>query len=521
MPPFKRLNTKIYHKNGPEITDDNIYWKKLGVPVLVKEFGPIDYIDFSPIEPHYFAVTCSVRVQVYNPITRLVVKNLSRFRENAYGAVFRSDGRLICAGGEESNVRLFDVSTKSLLRLFKGHTAPVHRTHFLHGKPQISSFSDDKSVRLWDIPTEKTIMTYNSHTDYVRAGATCLAVPDMLISGGYDNKVKMYDTRTENEVLTVDHGSPIESLLFLPSGGIFLSAGGTEIKIWDTIAGGKLLGSISQHHKTITCLRLASDNKRLLSGSLDRHVKIYDVATFKTVHTLDFPNSILSLGVSKNDDTVVAGLVDGMVSVSRREEKEVKKPQKKMASYQYVSNTHPVSVDTIVADQTNDIETKYDHHLRKFEFSKALDSVLLPYVATKNPQITVSLMQELIRRKALHKAYKGRDKKSLTQILRFFIRNIADHRFTRVLIDAANIFLDTYEDSISVLPPEVGKLFVDLTQVIKQELEVLDSLASLQGMMSMLLASQVTVDETSEFNKKGHNLLPSADAQKNLVLTIS
>lgn len=86
------------------------------MPVLVKEFGPIDYIDFSPIEPHYFAVTCSVRVQVYNPVTKLVVKNLSRFRENAYGAVFRSDGRLICAGGEEANVKLFDVSTKSLLR---------------------------------------------------------------------------------------------------------------------------------------------------------------------------------------------------------------------------------------------------------------------------------------------------------------------------------------------------------------------------------------------------------------------
>lgn len=82
----------------------------------MKEFGPIDYIDFSPIEPHYFAVTCSVRVQIYNPITKLVVKNLSRFRESAYGASFRNDGKLLCAGGEEGNVKLFDVASKSLLR---------------------------------------------------------------------------------------------------------------------------------------------------------------------------------------------------------------------------------------------------------------------------------------------------------------------------------------------------------------------------------------------------------------------
>lgn len=32
------------------------------IPVLLKEFGAIDYIDFSPSDPNYFAVTCSVRV---------------------------------------------------------------------------------------------------------------------------------------------------------------------------------------------------------------------------------------------------------------------------------------------------------------------------------------------------------------------------------------------------------------------------------------------------------------------------
>lgn len=100
---------KKFHLN-----EDSLFFTQ--VPVLIKEFGPIDYVDFSPIEPHYFAVTCSVRVQIYNPITKLVVKNLSRFRECAYGGTFRSDGRLLCTGGEEAVVKLFDVSSKSLLR---------------------------------------------------------------------------------------------------------------------------------------------------------------------------------------------------------------------------------------------------------------------------------------------------------------------------------------------------------------------------------------------------------------------
>lgn len=406
-------------------------------------------------------------------------------------------------------------------RLFKGHSAPVHRTHFMHCKPQVCSFSDDKTVKIWDIPTEKNLITYSDHNDYIRAGATCLSMPDIILSGGYDGIIRMYDCRTENEILNVNHGSPVESLLFLPSGGIFLTAGGTQIKIWDSIAGGKQLGSISQHHKTITCLKLASDNKRLLSSSLDRHVKVYDVATFQTVYTLNFPNAVLSLGVSKNDDTLVAGLVDGLVSVSRREEKNEENPQKKISSFRYSSTSYPASVDNVISEIKLEKEAKYDRHLRKFEYSKALDDVLLPYIANKFPEITVSVIQELIRRRAFDKALSGRGEKCLTQTLRFITRNITDYRFTKVLINAAHIFIDIYEDLLNTFPPEVGKLLIDLYKVLNQEIELSNDLAEIQGMMNMLLASQVNVDDTNVNERKGHDLIPSADAQKNLILTIS
>lgn len=490
---------------------------------MVKEFGPINYIDFSPAEPSYFAVTCSVRIQIYNPITKLVTKNLSRFRENAYGGCFRSDGKLLCAGSEETNVKLFDVSSKSLLRLFKGHTAPVHRTFFMYDKPQIASFSDDKFVKIWDIPTEKEILCYSEHTDYVRAGAVSPAVPDIVLAGGYDNIVKVYDTRADKTVLSVNHGSPIESLLYLPSGGVFLSAGGTNIKIWDSIAGGKLLGCISQHHKTITCLRLAADNKRLLSGSLDRHVKVYDINTFKVVHTLDYPNAVLSLGVSKDNDTVVAGLVDGLVCVSRREEKQISKisKEKKIASYKYSAHTHVNTVDIIVSEQTIEKQAKVDHCLRKFRYSKALDNALLPYVANKSPQITVSVMQELIRRRALDKAFRGRDSKSILQILRFLLRNITDYRFTRVLIDVFNIFLDVYEDTIHLMPTEVSTTLQNISKLLQQEVELATELAALQGSMSMLLVGGSIVNQDVFTKNVPHNLIPSADAQQNFVVNLT
>jgi U3 small nucleolar RNA-associated protein 15 len=457
---------------------------------------------------------------VYNPVTKLVVKNLSRFRENAYGAVFRSDGRLLCTGSEETNVKLFDISSKNLLRLFKGHSAAVHRTFFLEGKPYIASFSDDKSVKIWDMPTEKNIISYSEHTDYVRAGATNPAIPDVVLSGGYDNSVKMYDTRINEMILNVDHGSPVESLLFLPAGSIFISAGGTEIKIWDTRAGNKLLTSVSHHHKTITCLALASDNSRLMSGSLDMHVKIYDLNNFEVVHNFEYSNSVISLAVSKNDETVAAGLVDGLVVINRRGQKE-KKSEEKESSFKHTINLCQSTIDMVVPQYVHDKETKYDKCLRKFEYSKALNCVLVNYIANRTPQVTVSVIQELIRRRALQKAFDQRDLRSIKQILQFFIRNITEAPFTKVLIDAANVFIDVYENNPIMMNPEVTKLLISLTKLLREEAELANKLTELQGIMHMLLTAATAHTKPTLKCGASHNLTPSANAQENFTVNIT
>lgn len=461
-----------------------------------------------------------MRVQIYNPITKLVTKNFSRFKEAAYGGSFRRDGRLLCVGGEESVIRLFDVSTKSLLRLFSGHKAAVHRTFFTLDNLHISSFSDDKTVALWDIATEKQIITFNEHTDYIRAGAVSPVSPDIVLSGGYDKCIHMYDTRTNKQIFNVNHEAPVESVVFLPSGGIFLSAGGTEVRVWDALAGGRLLAKISQHHKTVTCLKIASNGHRILSGSLDRHVKIYDSGTYKTVHTLDYPNSVLSIGISANEETIAAGMVDGLISIQRREEdiKDTKIQRKKISYKNAGENTYVSSVDTVVQEEVKETMSKHDIWLRKFQYSKALDSVMLNYVVNKTPHVTVALLQELIRRQGLKQALAGRDGKSLVNILKFLIRHIGNIRFGRVLSHVADVLMDVYEDNIDGLGAEPRKMFNILASKLQEEEDLIVSLAQLQGTLQIILSGAETQHATAIDSQ---NLEPSSAAQKNLVFSIA
>uniref|UniRef100_A0A336LKX0 U3 small nucleolar RNA-associated protein 15 homolog n=1 Tax=Culicoides sonorensis TaxID=179676 RepID=A0A336LKX0_CULSO len=520
MHTFKRTNVQIYNKTAAPVTSDTLYWKKLGIPYHIKEFGGIDYIDFCNQDTNYFAVTCSVRVQIYNPTTKLVVKNLSTFQQQAYGGTFRHDGRLLVAGDEESTVRLFDVNSKNILRLFKGHKAPVHRTFFA-SDTNLASFSDDKTVKVWDIPTEKALHTFSDHQDYIRAGCVSPVSPNLVLSGGYDKIVKMYDIRTGGSVLEVTHGSPIESMIMLPTGGIFITAGGTEIKVWDVLGGGKIFANIMQHHKTVTTLRLASKGKRLISGGLDKHCKIYDIATYQVVHSIDFPNSILSLGVADDDKVLAGGMVDGTVSVYRMketdQEEEIQFP-KQRRRFDAMDRA-----DEVIKEEKRSVEARYDKHFRKYNYSAALEHALRPHLTNKMPHITVAVIRELIHRKGLERALLGRTQKVLAKYLNFIKKYISDYRFNRTLMDAANSFINIYENDFDTLSSEVQQHFLTLRDRMKEEEELTVEFLELKGSMELLL-SAADVDMINQIDDQSrlyNNLQDASEIAKiNSVISI-
>lgn len=414
-----------------------------------------------------------------------------------YGGNFRIDGKLLVAGDEESKVRLFDTSTKTVLRVFNGHTAPVHRTFFTTDNMHISSFSDDKTVKVWDISTEKVVNNFCEHTDYVRAGAMNPASGHTLLSGSYDQIVRMYDTRSNKCVMTMNHGSPLESLVFLPSGGIFISSGGTDIKIWDAVAGGRLLTKISQHTKAVTCLRVTSDGQHLISGGLDRHVKFFNTKNYQMVHNLDYTNSILSLGISKDNNTLVVGQVDGTLAIHRREEKfEEVKLLKKREKRRKRRNFK--DADELIQSVEIEKEINYDRSLRKFEYSRALDQVLSKSCVNKTPHVTVAVIKELIKRQGLISAFSNRTQDSLAKIITFFNRYISDGRFTRTLIDAANIFLDVYEATFLSLTPAVQRLIIELHRRILVEEQLTLEFLKMEGALEMLMTAAAASKEDQE-----------------------
>lgn len=53
-------------------------------------------------------------------------------------------------------------------------------------------------------------------------------------------------------ILEMNHGKPVEKVLLFSNETIVASAGGNTIKLWDVAAGGKLLHTMENHHKTVS-----------------------------------------------------------------------------------------------------------------------------------------------------------------------------------------------------------------------------------------------------------------------------
>ncbi|XP_040197380.1 U3 small nucleolar RNA-associated protein 15 homolog [Rana temporaria] len=501
MSGYKPVAIPSYPKLGEKITQDTLYWRRYKTPVQIKEFGAVTKVDFSPTQPINYAVTSSTRIHIYGQYSQEPIKTFSRFKDTAYCGTYREDGRLLAAGCENSVVQLFDINGKAALRQYSGHSKAVHVVDFMSDKYRIVSGSDDYSSKIWDIPNGTEISSYQEHTDYVRCGCASKLSDDLFVTGSYDHTVKVFDTRTETSVMSMDHEHPVESVLLFPSEGLLVSAGGRYVKVWDMLKGGQLLVSLRNHHKTVTTLSLSSSGQRLLSGSLDRHVKIYSTMNYKVVHSFDYAASILTLALAPDDDMIVVGMTNGVLNIKHRKPEERKLnelPARKHPRYRVFvrgKDYMPKQDDVVISKPVKKRIRKYDRLLRGFQVSAALDAVLETNVRNGTPEVTVAVMNEIHRRGTLNNALAGRDEKQLTSILTFLIKNVVDPRFSTILINVAEQVIDIYSSVINQ-SSVIDKLFLRLQDTLEKEINYQEELLEVLGMMDTLFATMTSKKET-------------------------
>jgi WD40 repeat protein/serine/threonine protein kinase len=206
------------------------------------------------------------------------------------------DGSRLAVGGPtaDGSVRVYDMATGELKHRLMGDYRTVSVGFSPNGQRVVSA-GYDRNVRLWDTTTGHQVLSLRGHDDIV---GHALFSPDgqRIAAAVADGTVMIWDANAFDEksqphIRTIGgHDGEFYGLDFSPDRDSPLLASAStngSIELWDP-ATGKLVWTAHPGHKEpAVCVVFSPNGMRLLSGSMDRTAKLWDANNGHEIRTLD------------------------------------------------------------------------------------------------------------------------------------------------------------------------------------------------------------------------------------------
>ena len=114
-------------------------------------------------------------------------------------------------------------NNNQLITTFTGHSSIVYSVAFSPDGTKVVSGSYDNTVKVWEADTGNLITTFTGHSDNVESVAFS---PDgnYVVSGSYDSTAKVWEADTGNVITTfTGHSNDVYSVAFSPDGNYVVS----------------------------------------------------------------------------------------------------------------------------------------------------------------------------------------------------------------------------------------------------------------------------------------------------------
>jgi WD40 repeat protein len=186
------------------------------------------------------------------------------------GVTFSPNGQVLATGSEDTTAKLWDVAGAKELATLKGHTATVRGLTFSPDGKLLATASFDQTVKLWDVEKRAELATLKGHSDAVWAVAFSRD-GKTLASAGADGALKVWkvpelkdgklDGAVPDPTTLQGHKNWISSLAFSPDGTRLVSGGfDNSVKVWN-LERGREVASLDGLKSTVWSVAFTADGK--------------------------------------------------------------------------------------------------------------------------------------------------------------------------------------------------------------------------------------------------------------------
>ncbi len=265
------------------------------------------------------------------------------------------DGKRLAAAAHQPAVLLIDLATGKLIEPSSGHKKAARAVFFAADGRSLFSGGLDRAIKRWDLVStgESTVA---SGGDLRGVQALAFSPSDQLIAAAawWDPLVQLLDLAGKSQGALAGHKGGVYAVAFAPDGKTAATVGADEsLRLWDIPSGSERLrraavkgiGGVAfspdgrvlaysgpgngvvifnrwaswqvvgkGHSAAVEAVAFAPDGKTVASGSIDKTVRLWDVATGQELARLgQHDNRGISLLFTPDGSTLISSAWDGKV----------------------------------------------------------------------------------------------------------------------------------------------------------------------------------------------------------------
>lgn len=211
-------------------------------------------------------------VRVFDVTTGEVVQTLG-FRGKPSALAFSPDGTRLAVASTDNSIRVVDPRSGREDGLMSGHTGRIASLAYSPDGFLVASASEDATVRLWEAVAGRQL--YQIARDEGKARAVSFSPDGTHLAAAFDTQAVVLETLSARDVQRFGHDATVTCLAFNPD-GLALAVGteARELRVWHARTG-QPLRTLEPHGGKVTAVAWARNGSVLLTGGGDKLVRLW------------------------------------------------------------------------------------------------------------------------------------------------------------------------------------------------------------------------------------------------------